>query len=265
MKTRRITPDIHVLSSEFPAPGMGVLPVNAYVLKAREPVLVDAGLHQDAGGFLDALEAVIDTQDLRWIYLTHPDPDHVGALTKVLQRAPRSRLITTYLGSGTLSLSAQVPMERIYFLNPGEALDVGDRRLHVLRPPTFDSPATTAFYDSKSRALFSSDCFGAVLPEVVEEASDLSEDVLRNGQVLWTTVDSPWLHKIDRAAFAAELEGLRRMAPELILSAHLPPARSMAGWMLDSLAAAPDATAFVGPNQASLEVMLAQMNEAAAA
>ena len=264
MKAMRVTPDIHVLSSGFPAPGIGMLPVNAYVLKAREPVLVDAGLHQDAGGFLDALETVIDKKDLRWIYLTHPDPDHVGALTKVLESAPKSRLVTTYLGLGTLSLSTHVPMERVYFLNPGEALDVGDRRLQVLRPPTFDSPATTGFYDSKARALFSSDCFGAVLPELAAEANDLNDDVLRAGQVLWTTVDAPWLHKVDRLVFTAEIEAIRRMAPELILSAHLPPARSMTDWMLESLAAAPDAPAFVGANQASLEEMLAQRTGAAA-
>lgn len=48
MKTRRVTADIHVLASEFPAPGLGVLPVNAYLLKAREPVLIDAGQPRDA-------------------------------------------------------------------------------------------------------------------------------------------------------------------------------------------------------------------------
>jgi len=265
MKVREVTPDIFVLSSQFPAPGMGVLPVNAYVIKSREPVLVDTGLHEDAGRFSKALESVLDVSDLRWIYLTHPDPDHIGALTEVLKSAPRARLVTTYLGFGTLGLSSRVAMDRAYFLNPGEELDVGDRRLRALRPPTFDSPATTALYDTRTRALFSSDCFGAVLPEVPEEAADLGEDVLREGQVLWATVDSPWLHHIDHRVFAAELERVRRLAPELILSAHLPPAKNMAGWMLESLLAAPDRAAFVGPNQAALEAMLVQLNGAAAA
>jgi flavorubredoxin len=77
---RQVTSDVYVLPSEVPTPGIGVLPVNAYVIKAREPVLVDTGLHQDAGPFMSALESVIDPGDLRWIYLTHPDPDHVGSL-----------------------------------------------------------------------------------------------------------------------------------------------------------------------------------------
>ncbi len=261
---RKITSDIHVLPSEFPAPGIGVLPVNAYVIKARQPVLIDAGLHQDAGTFMSALESVIDPEDLRWIFLTHPDPDHVGSLKQVLRRAPHARLVTTYLGLGTLSLFLEIPMDRAYFLNPGEALDVGDRSLTALRPPTFDSPATTAFYDDKRHALFSADCFGAVLPEVTDEAGDLSRDTLRSGQVLWTTVDSPWLHHVDRRTFAASLDSIRSIDAEFVLSAHLPPARSMTDWMLESLAAAPDAARFVGPSQIELQQMLTEMSNAVA-
>jgi glyoxylase-like metal-dependent hydrolase (beta-lactamase superfamily II) len=261
---RQVTPDIHIIPSEFPAPGIGVLPVNAYVIKAREPMLVDAGLEMDAGAFMDELESIIDPQDIRWVYLTHPDRDHVGSLMEVLDRAPDARLVTTYLGYGTLGLSYQVPMERVYFLNPGEELDIGDRRITALRPPTFDSPATTGFWDAKTRSLFTADSFGAVLPETPEEAGDMDEAVLRGGQVLWTTVDSPWLHKVDRGMLAAELTKIRQMEPEVVYSAHLPPARSMTDWMIESLVAAPEANEFVGPNQAALEAMMAQMTGAPA-
>lgn len=261
---RQVTPDVHIIPSAFPAPGLGVVPVNAYVIKAREPMLVDAGLEMDAGAFIDELESVIEPRDIRWIYLTHPDRDHVGSLIDVLDRAPKARLVTTYLGYGTLGLSYQVPMERVYFLNPGETLDLGDRRITALRPPTFDSPATTGFWDAKARSLFTADCFGAVLPDSPEEASDVDDAVLRGGQVLWTTVDSPWLHNVDRGMLAAELAKIRRMEPEIVFSAHLPPARSMTDWMIESLLAAAEAKEFVGPDQAELEVMTAEMADTAA-
>jgi hypothetical protein len=70
-------------------------------------------------------------------------------------------LITTFLGYGVLSLFEPVPLDRVYLLKPRESLDIGDRQLTAYKPPTFDNPATTGLYDSKSRALFSSDCFGA--------------------------------------------------------------------------------------------------------
>jgi flavorubredoxin len=261
---RKLTDDTYILPSEFSIPGFGTLPVNSFVIKSQEPLLVDTGLHLDAGEYMTALESVIDPEDLRWLYLTHPDLDHVGSLIQVLERAPQIRLITTFLGFGILSLTNQIPMDRLYFLNPGEKLDIGDRTITAIKPPTFDNPATTGFYDSKSGVLFSSDCFGALLPETFEDAGDVPQDVLRQGQVIWTTIDSPWLHKIEKSAFASDLNSIRQMAPKMVLSSHLPPAKSMTDWMLGSLEAAPGSEPFVGPNQPALEAMMAQMTGATA-
>ena len=124
----------------------------------------------------------------------------------------------------------------------------------------FDNPSTTGFYDDRSGAFFSSDCFGALLSSVPQNAEELSDDDLRDGQVIWATLDAPWLHKADRSMLASELEGIRKMAPTLVLSSHLPaaPAR-MLDKLLRSLAAAPGAKPFMGPNQAALEQMLAGM------
>jgi hypothetical protein len=256
---RKVAEDTYILPSEFPIPGFGTLAVNAYVIKGEQPVLIDTGLPMDAGEFIPALESVIDPEDLRWLYLTHPDMDHVGSLHAMLERAPNMRLVTTFLGFGILSLSSQLPMDRLYFLNPGEKLDVGDRSLSAVRPVTFDSPATTAFVDSKTGALFSSDSFGALLPELVEDAGDLPQDVLHGGQLTWATIDSPWLHKIDRAAFAAELNSVQQMNPSIVLSSHLPPAKGLTPRMLETIASVSDSPPFVGPNQPALEAMLAQM------
>jgi len=258
---RRVTEDIHVLPSYFPMPGFGLVPVNAFVLKAMQPVLIDTGLHQDGADFMNGLRSVIDPSDLRWLWLTHPDQDHVGSLRTLMQEVPHLRLVTTFLGYGILSLFEQIPLDRVYLLNPGESLDVGDRRLTAYKPPTFDNPATTGFYDSKSGALFSSDCFGALVNAPADEAEAIGADELRRGQVLWTSIDSPWLHKVDQRKFAAELGVVREMDPKVVLSSHLPPASSLTQTFLSSLASVPDAQPFVGPNQAALEMMLAGMTQ----
>jgi hypothetical protein len=73
-------------------------------------------------------------------------------------------------------------------------------------------------------------------------------------------LDAPWLHKVDGAAFAKELNGIRDMDPSLVLSSHLPAAPGgMTERLLASLEAAPAAQPFVGPDQAALEEMLVQM------
>jgi flavorubredoxin len=164
------------------------------------------------------------------------------------------------MGVGIMSLSAPLPMDRLYFLNPGEQMTVGDRTLTAIKPPVFDNPSTTGFLEGKSGAFFSSDCFGALLQDVPENAADLTDEQLREGQVFWATVDSPWLHKVDESVFAKELDGIRALQPEMILSSHLPAAgKDQTERMLASLAAAPKAQPFVGPDQFGLEQMLKEM------
>ncbi len=259
----KATSDIEVLSTNFPIPGLGLVPVNAFVLRAAEPVLVDTGVMAESEAFMSALKAAIDLDDLRWIWLTHTDFDHIGSLQRILDEAPHVRVITTFLGVGIMSLANPLPMDRVNFVNPGEKISVGDRTLTAVKPPVFDNPSTTGFYDDKSGALFSSDCFGALLESVPQQAEDLSEQALREGQVLWATVDSPWIHNVSETAFATSLDNLRRIEPSMVLSSHLPAARGdMLEKLLDSLAAAPGAQPFVGPDQAALEQMLKEMTEA---
>ncbi len=258
----KAAPDIEVLTSNFPIPGYGLVPINAFVIKGSEPVLVDTGAVFESEDFMPALRSVIDPADLKWIWLTHTDFDHIGSLHQLLAENPQLRVITTFLGVGTRSLSAPLPMDRVNFVNPGERITVGDRTLSAVRPPAFDNPSTTGFYDDKSGAFFSSDCFGALLEAPPQDAADLSDKDLREGQVFWATLDSPWLHKVDSGTFAKELDGIRKMEPKMILSSHLPAARGdMTERLLASLAAAPKAQPFVGPDQAALEQMLKEMTE----
>jgi len=53
-----------MLPAHFPIPGAGFLPVNAFVIKSKEPVLIDTGMGIDCEEFMKALESVIDPRDL---------------------------------------------------------------------------------------------------------------------------------------------------------------------------------------------------------
>jgi len=251
--------DIDIIPSYFPIPGLGILPVNAFVLKASQPVLVDTGLVPLSDEFMESLSSVIDPGDLCWLWLTHTDQDHIGSLWRVLEAAPKLRIITTYLGVGKMSLFEPLPMDRIYLLNPGQSIDVGDRILTAVKPPSYDAPETTGFYDPKTAAFFSSDCFGALMSEPVDNAAGMGAEKLRKGMVFWATVDAPWLHTVDRTLFDKSLNRIRELSAKLILSAHLPVASDMTEELLGNLGAAPEAQPFVGPDQQALEAMLQGM------
>jgi glyoxylase-like metal-dependent hydrolase (beta-lactamase superfamily II) len=237
--------------------------VNTFVLRAAEPVVV--GL--PGRGLMDALGSVVDPCDVRWIWLTHPDRDHTGALFDLLEEAPLARVVTTFLGMGIMSTDRPLPPHRVHLVNPGQMLDAGDRTLVGFRPPLFDSPATVGFYDPHSGACFSSDCFGAPLPSAELAGADnigyIPRDELRFAQLMWAAVDSPWVHAVDPGRYAATIAPLRALGSELILSTHLPPAAGHTDELLDMLAQAPGADPFVGPDQHALEQLLASLEPVA--
>lgn len=261
MRTHQAHDDVVVLADQLEVPGIGHLPVNAFVLRAEQPVLVDTGAPSSRAEFLAALADEVALQDLRWIWLTHPDRDHTGALMQILEASPQARLVTTFLGLGILSIEHDIAPERVYLLNPGQGLDVGDRTLTAFRPPLFDSPATTGLVDSRTGACFSSDCFGAPVTSaelaLADDAADVPPSELTAGQQLWATVDSPWVHDVEPKAYAAAVRGCPVAGAPLVLSTHLPPARGRTDELLELVAGAPALPPFVGPDQAALEALLA--------
>ena len=252
------TAEVAVLPSRVPIPGLGFLPVNAFLILAEEPVLVDTGMGIDREEFMKALESLIDPGDLRWVWITHDDADHVGSFDSVVEAAPKARIAANAVSLLRMGTTLMVPMDRIFCLNCGESISAGDRTLTAFSPPLFDNPATIGFRDDKTGSLFSADLFGAVLPSPVRDLEEVPEEALAQGQVLWGTIDSPWIHFTDRADFHRKLDAIGRMAPEMIFSSHLPPARGRTEQFLESLAAVPEAEPFVAPNQAALEQILAQ-------
>ncbi len=257
LESRSVAPDTEAIISYAPIPGYGILPVNAFLINGEQPILVDTGLASLSDAFMQNLRSLIPLEDIRWLWLTHTDADHVGSIRQILSEASNARLVTTFLGIGKLGLQQiQAPMERVYLLNPGQSLDVGDRSLTAVKPPTFDAPETTGFYDTKTQVLFSADCFGALMKEPAYSASDIAPSDLRDNLTTWATIDAPWLHVVDEAKFGKSLDVVRKFDPKVILSSHLPPATGMTEILLEHLASVYSAPPFVGPDQAALEQMM---------
>lgn len=259
------TPGVDVITTTADIPTLGSLAINAFVLHGTEPLLVDTGTVVGSPEFMTVLGSVVNPADLRWIWLTHTDFDHIGSLAVLLEGNPRLRVITSFLGVGIMGLSSTpLPMDRVHLVNPGQSVTVGDRRLTAVKPPVYDNPITVGFHDDRSGILFSSDCFGALLPEVPQDAADLDTDQLQAGQVRWATIDSAWVHDVDHDAFGHALDRWRAIEPTMVCSSHLPPAPgAMLDLFVDSLAVTPTAERFVGPDQAALDLILAGMGSPA--
>jgi hypothetical protein len=266
MEKHKVGTDVTVLSDQAEVPGIGHLPVNTFVLHADQPMVIDTGLSTPDKDFVAELAEVIDPADVRWVWITHPDRDHTGGLWSLLEAAPNARIVTTFIGVGIMSTEWMVPMDRVYLLNPGQRLDLGDRSVTGYRPPLFDNPATVGLLDDKTGTLFASDCFGGPMSSTElamgGDVRAVADEDRRAAQLLWAAIDSPWVRNVDVPKFAATVDTFRRLDPSAILSTHLPPAIGMNDAMFAVLDETPYVPEFVGPDQQALEALLATFEPA---
>lgn len=252
--------DVHVLPAHLSMPGVGVLPVNAYLLMAEEPVLIDTGLGFDAEELIEAVSSYVALEQLKWIWLTHDDADHTGAIQRVMELAPNATLVTHALSALRMASWWPVPLERVHAVRFGDEIHVGDRTLTAVAPPLFDNPMSTGLLDRSTGALFSVDAFGAILPEPTQDAADVPPEALAGGMVGWATSDSPWAHVTDRAKFGEVLDRVRQIQPSRIFSSHLPAASGTSlEDFLKVLETVPDAEPFMPPDAEQFARMIEAM------
>ena len=161
---------------------------------------------------MTALRSVIDPADLRWIWLTHTDFDHIGALPQLLAENPQLRVATTFLSVGIMSLSAPLPLDRITSSTQGRSSPWATaprprlgHRCSTTRPPR-------AFMTTSRGRWSAPTASGPSCKQRPRTGRPLRPGAA-GGQVFWATLDSPWLHKVDEAAFAKELNSIRDMDP----------------------------------------------------
>lgn len=255
----RVAPDTTSFRSFAPIPGLGILPINAHLIHAREPVLVDTSWVGVSQAYLDALQRVIDPADLRWIWISHTDLDHVFNLEAVMQMAPNAKVVIAGLGAAKFGLRGDFDMSRLHILEAGQRLDVGDRELVSLKPVIYDAPETNGFFDTRTRVLFSADAFGALMDAPYEVTEAIPAAALRDGQTAWATVDAPWLGWADKTQFGRLLGDVERLDPSTIISGHLPATSGpMIRTVLRNLLGSMDASRFPGPDRETIEALFAQ-------
>jgi flavorubredoxin len=250
--------------------GMGPVAtyVNSSVIVGAEPVLIDVGPAVTRRSWMDTTFSLVDPGDVRWIYLSHDDVDHVGNLLQVLDACPSATLVTTWFMVERMSaeFGLDLPMDRMLWLNDGEAFVAGDRALVAHVPPTFDSPTTRGLLDTSTGVYWASDSMGTPVPHEVRDIDELDAGFWRDGFLTMQRILSPWHRWLDPARFGAHLDGLRKMGVSTVTSAHGPTLRgAQVHSAFNLLGELPHLPAAPLPGQADLEAMLASMTASSGA
>ena len=224
MAPYQVADDTFVIPWLFPTPPVGFFPNNSLVIRGKEPVLVDTGAPACRKEWLNNVSSLVDLNDVRWIFLSHDDRDHSGNLLVALEACPNATLLTTWYALGRLAEELTIPLDRCRFMNDGDVLDIGDRRIVAIRPPVFDSP-TRALFDERTGVFWSADTFATNVREPLSDAADLTEDAFRDGQLLGGRLVAPWHPWLDESKFCAHVQKVQDLPITVIAGGHTPAIR----------------------------------------
>lgn len=216
----RIAPDTWVIPETVPAAPGTVVPINSMVIAGAEPVIIDTGNELSRDQWLEAAFSLVDPADVRWVFLSHDDHDHVGNLSPVLDACPKATLVTNWFTVERLQRALLLPIHRMRWVNPGEAFDAGDRTLVAHVPPLWDSPTTRGLLDTKTGVYWAVDTFACLLPEHLTEMDDAPEDLWRESLLYTAGVLAPWHKLLDPAKFDHHVDAVAALGMTAVASAH---------------------------------------------
>ena len=256
----RIAPDTWVIPEPLYAGDLGFVTINSLLIAGAEPVIVDTGTALNRERWLDQTFSIVDPADVRWVFLSHDDHDHVGNLLTVLDLCPRATLVTSWFSLERLRGDFELPLNRCRWVNDGETFDAGDRTLVAARPPIYDAPTTRGLFDPRSGVYWSVDCLGSPMPEPLADARDLDAAMWEQMQLLCNRIISPWHTLLDQTKFDRLVDSVAALGMTAIASAHGPAIRgpmvAEAMRLLRPLAAM-EAAAL--PGQADLEAQMTEL------
>ena len=228
--TRRVEPeevgaDTWLIHSAQDALGQPlVVYLNAMVIKAEEPVIVDTNTIANRKQWLDDVFSLVEPADVKWIYLSHDDVDHTGNLEQAMEACPNATLVMSWPMHERHTNAFEFPIERWRWLNDGESLDVGDRTLTAIRPPMYDSPTTRGLFDDKSGVYWGVDSYATpMMNEPVSNVSELDPEFWEHGMTMFMhNVLCPWIGIVDETKFGATCDRVQNLGAKTIATAHSP-------------------------------------------
>jgi flavorubredoxin len=257
----RIAAETYVIPQLLTAPPIGMLYVNSLVIRGREPVIVDTGTPSNRHQWLQDVWNLVDPTDVRWVFLTHDDPDHAGNLRQVMDACPNATLVSTWFSMARYGMDSEdlwMPFDRARWVRDGESFSAGDRTLVALRPPFFDNPTTRGLYDPSTGVYWSVDTFGANIAHPAQDAAELARDDWRDGVLLVNRLNHPWHLWLDTAKFHTHVDTLAELDIQVLPNCHGPTIYGpMVQEAFELIRRIPELPRWEEPGQLDLEAMLA--------
>lgn len=134
---------------------------NSYILRGEKTALIETCHASYFDRYVENILEVTRLEDIDYIVLNHCEPDHSGALKRLLDLCPNAIVCVSQAGSIYLKQIANRADLPILVAKDGQEIDLGGKTLKWIAAPFLHWPDSMFSWCPEEKALFTCDFFGA--------------------------------------------------------------------------------------------------------
>jgi flavorubredoxin/flavin reductase (DIM6/NTAB) family NADH-FMN oxidoreductase RutF len=133
---------------------------NSFLIRGEHLALVDTSHEKFRKLYFDTLKSLINPQDIKYLIISHTEPDHSGLVKDMLQLVPDITVVGSKVAIQFLEDLVHQPFKRQIVKN-GDRLDLGNgHEIEFVIAPNLHWPDTIFSFDHKTQTLYTCDAFG---------------------------------------------------------------------------------------------------------
>ena len=155
---------------------------NAYLIQGSDKTaLIETVKIKFIDQLTERVKEITELESIDYIVLDHLEPDHSGALNKMLELCPGARVVVSKTGPRFLENILNRNVDPL-IVSDGDQIDLGGRTLSFFHAPFLHWPDTMFTYVAENNFLISGDVFGCHYcdPRVFNDAVDSFDHAYKN-------------------------------------------------------------------------------------
>lgn len=188
---------------------------NAYLLIDEKITLVDTVKHYLFDEMMARIKKVVNPAEIDYVVVNHVEMDHSGSVPRVLEAAPRAKVVTSPNGKKGLLRHYKEEWDFLV-VNSGDELKTGRRTLKFVHTPMVHWPDSMVTYLPEEKLLLPNDAFGQHIACAGRFDDEVGWDVVHEEAAkYYANIVMPYGDQVKKA-----LEALAGLPVEMIAPSH---------------------------------------------
>ncbi len=188
---------------------------NAYLIIDEKIVLVDTVKHYLFDEMLSRIREVVDPSQINYLVSNHVEMDHSGSISRILELAPRARIITSPQGQKGLRGHFKRDWD-FQVVKSGDTLNIGHRTLQFVLTPMVHWPDSMATYVPREKLLLPNDAFGQHIATAERFDDEIGWDIAyEEAAKYYANIVFPYGEQVKKA-----LDALSGLDIEMVAPSH---------------------------------------------